>query len=403
MDNNKIPEQEVSFHKHRIKSLDSLRGLAALVVVLAHTSVILGYYKVLDISPLHIFFTPHEAVIFFFLLSGYVLVYQYGARPGVNYQEFIVARFFRLSFPYLASLVLYALLRLLFKPVYVDASWIGSVYWDKKLTVRLFFDHLFLITNFATDTFNPVIWSLVHELRFSLIFPVLMYFFNARPIKTITITLLLLFASSVAIIYNVNPSQGYNNSYAYTLYYLFSFITGGVIAKNQAWLVKQYSNLLNTLKYTSVILALTLYIETHKIPSLLLKLHLLGMLDYSFVMEDFLTTLAAAYIIIAAIATSGKNKFLENKVFQFLGKISYSLYLLHAIIISLIYKEFGHWMPMWLYLLISYIVVILVAALFNKYVEQYGIKLSKKMRARFYPVPPSAVVGIRRKSKARFV
>ncbi|MEH7247503.1 acyltransferase family protein, partial [Neobacillus niacini] len=72
---------------NRLEELDSLRGIASLTVVIHHTLLTLPIFlaahqheqinstivKIFTNSPLHIIWGGHEAVILFFVLSGFVL------------------------------------------------------------------------------------------------------------------------------------------------------------------------------------------------------------------------------------------------------------------------------------------------------------------------------------------
>src|SRR4051812_48108680 len=66
----------------RYQQLDALRGLAALTVVMQHFLSVLpsidghsdnAWVNLWKYSPLHITWAGYEAVIFFFILSGFVL------------------------------------------------------------------------------------------------------------------------------------------------------------------------------------------------------------------------------------------------------------------------------------------------------------------------------------------
>lgn len=80
-----------------LKSLESLRGLAALMIVFFHLNALLKVPlpKVLDFIPNHF----GLGVPLFFTLSGFVIAYGYAERVGNAAQrtKFYIARFFRIA------------------------------------------------------------------------------------------------------------------------------------------------------------------------------------------------------------------------------------------------------------------------------------------------------------------
>ena len=71
----------------RLRELDSLRGLAAITVVFHHFSRICSpqIIHVLDRTPLRLLVAGHQAVILFFLLSGFVLTLPFRRDDRLNY------------------------------------------------------------------------------------------------------------------------------------------------------------------------------------------------------------------------------------------------------------------------------------------------------------------------------
>ncbi|MGH7001396.1 MAG: acyltransferase family protein, partial [Stellaceae bacterium] len=76
--------------RERLPSLDSLRGIAALTVVIHHTLTTLPAFwavytgapasrlaRIMAFSPLHLLWDGHQAVLVFFVLSGFVLSLPY--------------------------------------------------------------------------------------------------------------------------------------------------------------------------------------------------------------------------------------------------------------------------------------------------------------------------------------
>ena len=96
----------------RYRQLDSLRGVAALVVVLGHLYLTVnddgasGLFR----TPLSPFVTGPAAVVLFFVLSGFVLSLPYASGRGRRYRAYAVGRLCRLYLPLLATVLLSAVL-----------------------------------------------------------------------------------------------------------------------------------------------------------------------------------------------------------------------------------------------------------------------------------------------------
>lgn len=91
---------------NRIPTLESLRGVLALWVVMGHTVGHAGYFAA-DLGRLRVLSSPDLAVDLFITLSGFVIFLMLDQqRPG--YGRFIVSRWFRLAPVYLAVLALSA-------------------------------------------------------------------------------------------------------------------------------------------------------------------------------------------------------------------------------------------------------------------------------------------------------
>ncbi len=89
----------------RYEELDSARGLAALSVVFHHFLLIFPLFfidtfndktastvNLLKYSPLHVFWAGHEAVIFFYILSGFVLALPFYSAKKFQYFPYLVKR-----------------------------------------------------------------------------------------------------------------------------------------------------------------------------------------------------------------------------------------------------------------------------------------------------------------------
>ena len=88
-----------SFNGRHYPQLDALRGIAALMVVINHF-VLVGPLWWVTKSPLRVLALGHEAVILFFVISGFVLTLQLTSDRRVTYRDYVVKRICRIYLPY---------------------------------------------------------------------------------------------------------------------------------------------------------------------------------------------------------------------------------------------------------------------------------------------------------------
>ena len=180
--------------KHKLRYLEGIRGLAAIIVVLHH--YILAFYPAMSSAneaqihnetsyfeevmaqiPLNIFYNGGFAVCIFFILSGYVLSnnYHQNNNPQILIQ-YGVKRYFRLLVPVSVSILLaYTFVHLGFMnrlhlgDITKSKDWLaGSFNFSENITPMLknmFVDVFFLKDN----TYNPVLWTMTYELLGSLL------------------------------------------------------------------------------------------------------------------------------------------------------------------------------------------------------------------------------------------
>lgn len=171
----------------RFRSLDGLRGLAALVVVFHHASLTLAaisdVYLVagtappqigtalwwLTSTPVQLLVAGPQAVFVFFVLSGFVLVLPVLNNTSFDWVAYYPRRLARLYLPAIASVALAAVWIQLTNPNPVDASsrWVAAAsvapHW------RLILSGSDLL--FGDNSLNSPLWSLRWEVVFSLGLP----------------------------------------------------------------------------------------------------------------------------------------------------------------------------------------------------------------------------------------
>lgn len=154
-------------------SIELLRGMAALMVMLAHYAALLNLPA--D-SPWRFSFT---GVDLFFILSGYVFAPSLLGKK-INFRAHMTRRIFRIYPLYLVALSLYAYL-----------------HWVPEKSPEIFIKHLFFLQTLESFdiayAFNPAFWSLPPEFEFYLALPLLAILINGRRQR-----LYILLAASIA-------------------------------------------------------------------------------------------------------------------------------------------------------------------------------------------------------------
>lgn len=393
---------------HRFKELDALRGLAAWTVVLYHFLLVLPpsrFYAVVGSTPLHLFTNGPQAVILFFLLSGFVLTGLW-SRNQSGYVGYGIKRLTRLCLPFYAALLLAALLDVYFMhPLHVTNEWINRTW-----TVRPTW-HMALATALAQDTwsqqFNTAFWSVGYEIRISLLFP-LLYWLVLRVRTAVALPILLL--SQLALPFAHPLDRHVDSDF---LAAVVEFALGILLFRHLPGLLSQADRikplhrrlvgLVFVLLYAVSVPAPDLNVvqgtdaqnssAAHALPSPLpspgqprmsfrIKLGRALMMEWRLLRVQG-GMLAAAGIILVAISIPSLRTALQHPGLLRIGALSYSTYLLHGTILFTLIRAFYGRLP-FLYLLVPYLVLVYVASeVFHKLVDQPSIFLSRRAEGSF--------------------
>lgn len=167
----------------RLRSLDGLRGVAALIVLVQHT--LLSYNPVAEVffeetevgvgspywwltySPLHVLWIGEEAVLVFFVLSGLVLALPAVRRP-VRWRSYFPKRLVRLYLPVWVALAIAVLLAAV---VPREVSPEQSTYLNDRADLTLSDAWGDAVLVFGAGVINSPLWSLRWEVIFSVLLP----------------------------------------------------------------------------------------------------------------------------------------------------------------------------------------------------------------------------------------
>ena len=303
--------------KH-IKSVDYLRGVLALCIVCYHY---LSWTSNLNITNNTLLFRiALYGVSIFFIISGFSLVI---AHKSINFKSFYeILEYFkrRIARIYpLFWLVIVLSLIIGFRQLSSVNNWI------------LQFSILFGV--FKEGALTPGAWSIGVEITYYLIFPILMLLTNLLLQYNKTITLILY---SISIIFFLYISMFYNGYYsdigdAYFRSYvsnfsnhIYFFLFGMLVAI----FYKELENKIISYKYLiPVVLTITIVIlsfvevnsnESYAIVNGLYRI--------------FFSTLSFIFFLTLLFIKK------ENIIFDFFGKISYTLYLTHPLSFYMYFK-----------------------------------------------------------------
>jgi peptidoglycan/LPS O-acetylase OafA/YrhL len=380
----------------RIVELDSLRGIAAMIVFINHILIMLPLFldrlntagtavHTITYTPLHVFWAGTEAVYLFFLLSGFVLAIPFFTTE-IRYSAFVVKRIFRLYIPYLVAVTLGITLDLLLSRGGIKglSSWFNEM-WTEPVTARILLGHLLMIGNFNVNVFDSPIWSLVQEMRISLVFPILM--FSVVRFNWIVNLLIALFISAVPFKIGHMYHNSQINAYSITLMYAAMFIAGALLAKHRTVITEGYRRMPRILKCGLLCVGIVLF--TYK--WLLVHVAIL----HEPIIANWFVTMGAAIFIVTAIGSGTASRVLRFYPIAFLGKVSYSFYLLHAIVLYTVTYLLYSVMPLWIIWVLALLISVGLSGVSYDYIElpsiRYGKRVSSRIKNKSVPVASTPV------------
>jgi peptidoglycan/LPS O-acetylase OafA/YrhL len=365
----------------RFYELDSLRGVAALTVVFHHFYRICSPRVVhfVDRTPLRLLVAGHQAVILFFLLSGFVLTLPYKKNSRLNYGPFLLKRVCRIYLPYLGALAFAILCDLYFSGRgHADSYW-THLTWSAPVTTTLVVQHILFLGNYDWAQFNTAFWSLVYEMRISLVFPFLALavlrlraawvILSAAALSLASYPLAILFSS----ILHLRSRDAAINSML-TLHYAAFFLIGSLLAKNLHTISRWFARLTAFQAAAIAFLSLVLYGFSNA-SSIVQRFSIPGDL------YDWGTAAGATMLIILAINSRPFHSFLTSRTIHHLGQISYSLYLIHGTILFVLIHTLVGRVPMSILLLIYLSVTLFVTEIFYRLIERPTMLLGRRLTA----------------------
>jgi peptidoglycan/LPS O-acetylase OafA/YrhL len=370
-----MPANSIEIKRPHLGYLDSARGIAALMVLFYHF-INWRYDKLLSIKLASFIFNGRDAVSFFFVLSGFVLSYKYIVlKEPLDVRKFFVNRFLRLFPAFFVTLI------------------IDALYWQRHdlhlhrmyevfiLNKDQFWEEAYLFK--THNKFYLPDWTLVLELSVSFFMPfaIVIAKVNRKLVPWLIFTYMLI--SFVINPFFVHFALGLLISCYYSEISDISF-------RQTKW----YRYRVPLIMAAFILYSIRAIDHVSPFGSTYVYLA-----DF-FQVDVLLYSGIASFIFLAVMVHSGTlQRILNVGILRFYGKISYGIYLIHWIIVTMIFEHWDKLLPhfqnnskiaFFSLLAICLGTTTLLAVLMHYLIELPCIRLGKRITGR---LKPSAVIS----------
>lgn len=292
-------------NKFNLDYIDSMRGIAILMVLLVHSTTFFSIFNIEQL-PLHIeniLYSGKYGVALFFIVSAYTLFRSLDIRQEDGYIDYYIRRFFRIA-PLYYSVLIVLFLFADGQKAYLENS-------ENGISIFNLISHMFFINGLFTNYFNSIIgveWTIFVEVSFYLILPIVFIYKKYLlhiSIVFFIISILVGFVSKLAENELIRIQLQFS-----PIIWFFVFLLGGLIYQYQS--NTKIKEIFTNKKYLFVSLILILFVlfSYIKIPGSFLFFSIL--LAFFFMLNKF-----------------NNIKLFNNSILKKIGEFSFSIYLIH--------------------------------------------------------------------------
>lgn len=284
--------------------IDSLRGLAILLVVLLHTGQAGSACAFFPTELITFVDNGQFGVQLFFIVSAYTLMLSHYSRKAEAFatRNFFIRRFFRIAPLYYLALFYYAFQN------FIGFSFFTTGHVHHAVSVKELFANLFFLNGFRPIWINHLVpggWSIVIEVTFYLILP-----FLCRKITNINKAILFVCISLlVSSVLNMNhvlgATQLNSNNFLYWYFPNQLPIFGlGILA---FFIAHQYEPVNNR---NWLLIACMVFL-------------------YCYLEAPYHFVYCLVFVIVLLVLSRREIRWIVNPVTAYIGRISFSIYLIH--------------------------------------------------------------------------
>ena len=378
------------FDLNYIATLDGVRAIAILLVVLFHFNILLGmglsiptpflgWLGIHQISCKWIISTGYEMVDMMLLLSGFCLFLPHAremigegkTEPTKHFYKKRVARIFPSYYFCMAlTLVIYIL------PKHLYASFLDFV---KDFIPHVFFVHTYTHASYLGSRFNGVLWTLAVEVQFYLLFPFLVKLFK----KYMWQTYLVMNVASLAFIHIAIMGRTMDD-YGMWINQLPAFL--GVYANGMlaAYLFVKMANYFNKNGFDKCFAIFFTMVSIFCIFWYLMYMKDLNGAEQGQLWQVNhrfeIAVLYSIFLIATCFSVQAWKSIFSNRFMKFLSGISFNLYIWHQFIAERLNKYLL--VPNAVKMLVWMVLSVIVAWILTTFIEKpaAGMILGKKAK-----------------------
>lgn len=336
-----------SSKKLYFKSFDGLRGIAFLTVLLAHIG---QQYKSYYIA-------GKVGVVVFFILSSFLLIFHLLNNPDTflkikGWVEYVKKRLLRIYPMYIFVLLL-------------------EIYFS-GFSFTTFLRHIFLLSS------DKHYWTIPVEITFYIIAPILGLFIvmglKRKLSHMLGFLLFLLLGYGVFFQYISEYFRTGATNEGSFIFYATPFIFGTILAvlQNNAGFVKQISGL--SKKATTFILTVVCVVISTSIPHSYKAVINANYGSDFFIIFLFYSVLLSIITLLVINSQTIYSKILESRPLRFVSNVSYSGYLIHALVIDMVYKIN---IPFFYSTVLIIFLTLFFSSLTHRFIEKPFVKMGK--------------------------
>ena len=342
-----------------LKGLNGIRAIAAMAVIHAHTSMRLPDFGISELAHSDL---AGFGVTVFFSLSGFLITFllinEINETSSINIHKFYVRRVLRIWPLYFFYLLINIFAVYIFTNIF---------YPDRIGYYLTFLPNIPYVFGGQYPNVGHY-WSLGVEEQFYLFWPVFILYARRNMLMSLLMFIgVFLMIKVGALLY----FGGYSSEYTFIYVTRFDCMAIGALG---AWVYKWYPLQASYLAHTAVqimawsVIALTAFS----------RFHIFSVIDHE------IMAAITVCLIIGQVMQEEKKSFisLENKYLDFLGKISFGLYVYHPLLIFLLSNIIHFEQYSLINILCVYLVVLLISVLIAyisyRYLETPFLRLKNK-------------------------